>query len=363
MTCLALTSALLLVTYCNGVYSSQESDLIVLTTAARLRSEIGSQLNEAELCRCEPQNYTSLHEQLATDIEERVTNNVRALIDETVEDLLQSQLFHLVTPGYSSSLPASSCKEILQLAPHSPSGLYWIRGADKQMYCDMERRCKGVGGGWMRLASIDMTDPTSKCPHGLKTLTSPRRLCAKNIDGPGCSSAFIPVQGVEYSKVCGKIIGYQQGTPDSFHRFISGQTTIDSNYVDGISITRGHSPRKHIWTLAGAVHEDNARPYLTCPCTNTRIEGQTPAPSFVGHDYFCDTGSEGHFQFIFYGGDPLWDGAGCGEFNTCCSLNSPPWFLKNVYPPSSDDIEMRLCTDQSRGDEDINFETLEIYVQ
>ena len=65
------------------------------------------------------------------------------------------------------------------------------------MYCDMERSCKGVAGGWMRLASIDMTDTSSNCPSGLRTLTSPRRLCAKNIDGAGCSSVVFPVQGVK----------------------------------------------------------------------------------------------------------------------------------------------------------------------
>ena len=56
--------------------------MIVLTTASRLRSEFGSQLNEAKLCQCEPQNYCSLH--LETDTEEHVINNVRALINETV---------------------------------------------------------------------------------------------------------------------------------------------------------------------------------------------------------------------------------------------------------------------------------------
>ena len=61
--------------------------------------------------------------------------------------------------------------------------------------------------------------------------------------------------------------------------------------------------------------------------------------------------------------DSLWDGAGCGQFNTCCSWNSPPWFLKNISPPTSDDIEMRLCAYQARHDEDINFESLEICVQ
>ena len=46
-----------------------------------------------------------------------------------------------------------------------------------------------IAGGWMRVASIDMIVYT--CPSGLRTLT---RLCA---DSPGCSSAVLPVQGVQ----------------------------------------------------------------------------------------------------------------------------------------------------------------------
>ena len=81
---------------------------------------------------------------------------------------IRSQLVEVMTPGYASSHPATFCQEILELAPDSLSGLYWIRGTDNRaghchchsanhMYCDMERSCNSVGGGWMRVASIDMT--------------------------------------------------------------------------------------------------------------------------------------------------------------------------------------------------------------
>ena len=48
--------------------------------------------------------------------------------------------------------------------------------------------------------------------------------------------------------MCGKIIGYQQGSPDGFSPYIcGGQTTIDSSNVEGISLTHGTHPRKHIF--------------------------------------------------------------------------------------------------------------------
>ena len=34
---------------------------------------------------------------------------------------------------------------------------------------------KVLDGGWMRVASINMTDTSNTCPSGLRTLTSPRR--------------------------------------------------------------------------------------------------------------------------------------------------------------------------------------------
>ena len=217
----------------------QENDLIVLTTANQLRKEIRSQLNEAlaealpELCL---QTHSSGNDYIVAAIEElegHVEESVKIAVHSMISDVLTplfSNCTHTLTPGLSPEHPATSCKEILQVAPDSTSGLYWIRGRDgaaKHVYCDMERSCKGVAGDWMRVASLDMTDSSNTCPFGLRTLRGPRRLCAMNIDGAGCSSTTFSLQGVQYSQVCGKIIGYQQKTPDAFYPYIHvGQTTI-----------------------------------------------------------------------------------------------------------------------------------------
>ena len=135
----------------------------------------------------------------------------------------------------------------------------------------------------MKIASVNMTTGSSTCPPGLRTLQDPQPLCAINTDGPGCSSTVFPVQGIQYSRVCGKIIGYQQKSPDGFHPYTEGSLTIDSTYVDGISLTHG-SPRKHIWTFVSALHEHNSAWPDVCPCTNTRNIQHAPIPSFVGQD-------------------------------------------------------------------------------
>ena len=76
-------------------------------------------------------------------------------------------------------------------------------------------------------------------------------------------STTFPVHGIEYSHVCGRIIGYQVGTPDAFFFQSEG---IDSYYICGYSLTHG-PPRKHIWTFADAAGEEFPYGSRVCPCT------------------------------------------------------------------------------------------------
>ncbi len=137
--------------------------------------------------------------------------------------------------------------------------------------------------------------------------------------------------------------------------------------VDGVSITHGN-PREHIWTFSAAIDEVLGDSVMfSCPCIRNDSVDRASAkiPSFVRDDnYFCDTASREYRQLnVFYGADPLWDGAGCGPLSTCCSFNNPPWFYKPLSHPTSDDIEMRVCRDQVNRDEDIAIEMYDIYIQ
>ena len=145
-----------------------------------------------------------------------------------IQELLSTILSLHYNPGHSPSHPAHSCKEIYDRNTSSPSGYYWLVSSSEKftrVYCDMERTCGGVEGGWMKVTSLDMKEATNSCPSGLKTLTSPKRLCGMNTNGGGCSSAYLNVHGVNYSRVCGKIIGYQQKTPDGFWAILQQSCT------------------------------------------------------------------------------------------------------------------------------------------
>ena len=93
---------------------------------------------------------------------------------QEIQQLLSTILSLHYNPGSSPSHPALSCKEIYDRNTSSSSGYYWLQNRSENIiraYCDMERTCGGVQGGWMKVTSIDMTNSTHSCPSGLRTLT------------------------------------------------------------------------------------------------------------------------------------------------------------------------------------------------
>ena len=178
-------------------------------------------------------------------------------------------------------------------------------------------------------------------------------------------STEFDVHGVQYSHVCGRVIAYHNIVPLGFHYQSRG---IDADYVYGVSLIHGQNQREHIWTFAGASDEISSHTSFKCPCINTNINPPPPVPSFIGSDYFCDTALNVSYTTLpraFEAADPLWDGEGCGSTNTCCYDSqrevNPPWFVKTLSSPTSDNIEMRMCRPDSNGS--TPFEIVEFYVQ
>ena len=263
--------------------------------------------------------------------------------------------------GMSSYKPAQSCREIFQCNPSAPSGNYWLNSAEsgsREVYCAMDTYCD-ITGGWTRLAYINMNESTARCPTSLRKIDAPINLCGRKAGG--CSGVTFPTEGVRYSKVCGQARGYQYYSPDAFGH---GYTDINSYYVDGIAITYGTAPRNHIWTYAAGLSDDGnyAGGVLNCPCA--KIPGKDP-PTFVGQDYYCESGITGRWEDNnrIALDDPLWDGDGCGEGNSCCDQTGLPWFYRVLPQEVGDDIEVRVCCNEGQGNEDVYVDLLEIYVQ
>ena len=231
-----------------------------------------------------------------------------------------------------SSPLLSSCEAILSKWPNSPSGYYSlvdVNGHTRHVYCHMETLC-GKGGSWRRIASLNMTDPNEKCPTQFRTYSQDGvRACGRPATSSGsCVGITFSSRDIRYSQVCGRMIGYQDGFTDAAHRHQTG-VTINTPYTNGISLTHGN-PRKHIWTLMSG-GTDRAKRYNHCPCGSAETR---PAPSFVGSDYYCESGYRGSsfpLHGVFYTSDPLWDGTDCGSSETaCCQRTLIPWFYKFI---------------------------------
>ena len=275
-----------------------------------------------------------------------------------LRELHQEELLRREHLGENWKYPAYFCNEIAERKPNSSSGLYWLQNCASsppvQVYCDLEKEFLG-SKGWMRVANLDMTDPNQQCPPNFK-LYARDRLCGKSTDGNACDSVKYTTSGVRYSKVCGRVAGYQFGSPDGLR--VCPTCTIDEPYVDGVSITHGDSPRKHIWTFAA----DNIEIRNYCPCSSPTA---TQPPSFVGNDYYCESGLLRYpWDVVLYSDDVLWDGKRCDANEApCCDRPLLPWFCKELPEPTSDDLEVRICADSGLHDEDVPVEKIELYVQ
>ena len=224
-----------------------------------------------------------------------------------------------------------------------------------------EQELCGSRGGWTRLAYLDMSDDTQNCPPGfyLYNETDDVRACGR--PGSGCVSVQFPSNGISYSQICGRVVGYQYSHTDAVDD--GSHNDINSGYVEGVSITRG-SPRQHVWTLMAGYTERNAVSG-SCPCNNGSTVRDVP---FIGDNYFCESGNNASSILpILYTSDPLWDGEDCGSLEApCCTAPGLPWFHRDYDTNTTTDyIELRVCGDYPAGEggEDSPVSFYEIYVK
>ena len=268
--------------------------------------------------------------------------------------------------GMLQSSPGKSCADIyrINMASREVSGLYWINTTTglHQVNCDMELECGGHGGGWTRIAMFD-TSKGDPCPSGWWNTTTPgadSKVVCETANDRGCYATKFTTYNVTFNKICGKVKGYQQGATVAFQNGVS----INYYYVDGVSITVGN-PRRHVWTYASGLSEDHAD-YKdnNCPCA--AVPGPDP-PAFIGNHYYCESGNTGTYTSgAYYTSDPLWDGAGCHQYNNnCCTNPDAPWFFRQFTTPMQEYIEASIChyTHSAYETVDILVESIELYVQ
>lgn len=270
-----------------------------------------------------------------------------ATVDDVIQALQKRGVLLCANTGLGRTRPASSCKQIKDADNTCKSGYYWIGrnvdGPARFVFCQMDSFCGTEGGGWTRVAFVNTTDPLTSCPGQWRVVNGTRRVCARQSDEL-CSSAVFGVNDIQYSSVCGRVTGYLFGSPDLFFRYESYNKALDRSYLDGVSITQG-SPRQHLWSYAAAWRGSSS------DCDDVPF-------SFVGHNFTADFPPADSWELEANWDHHLWDPKDC-TIKDCCR----EWFQRDV-PLSSDDIEVRLCADQSSsGDEDVYVDLVEVYVR
>ncbi len=222
----------------------------------------------------------------------------------------------------------------------------------------MSRRCCNSTGGWMRVAHLNMADPTHHCPTGFRKIETPLRTCGR--PGRGCYATTYSVDGISYSRVCGKIKAYDTAVLARYFRFILLQPC--TNYWWRIrwwsqvnSWSKSSQTHYLFWTFANAVHRTPVqRPTLLTLGLYHLLLATTTSVILVAVT-ILQTSSTARTHYI-------WDGAGCGGTSTCCQFNNPPWFCKQLPQPTTDDIELRLCAvGLYTNDEDIAIRQVDIF--
>ncbi len=238
---------------------------------------------------------------------------------------------------------------------------------DKYSDCLDTCDCRSHPNTWTQVSHLDMTNSSQSCPSAWAVVeTFNVRACGRQLSRTGsCDSVFYSTHGTKYTQVSGRIKGYQYNSPNAFESFINGYTSLDSWYIDGISLTHGRpGSRIHVWSFVNAYYETTSFNEWKCPCMlSSSSTWPYTIPVFVGENYFCATGSRNTPGASVLVDNPLWDGVGCTGDNTCCQFNQPPWFCRTLPAPTTDDLEVRICADQDTSNENIYISNLELYVK
>ena len=266
-------------------------------------------------------------------------------LDETTG--LARDMTHSSSLTTNKTVCPTSCKEIYQSDAESKTGEYTlydaVTGEAYNTTCIMGtfKYCNKEAG----LTQIFTFENGNKCPKGF-VQTSSKDSCirARNKYG-GCVSIPVAGHGILYHKVCVTVYGYQVGSPDG----ITGTDRyhwVEGPYVDGVSITHGR-PRQHIWTFMASSSEKKP----TCPCaTGSTVK----VPDFIGNNYFCESGNpeETAIPGKIYKEDVIWDMEQCEGVEGPCCKSTHRYAYVELPDYTTDDLEIRICSDEDTAEED-----------
>ena len=305
---------------------------LLTSSAAALEGNFSEQLDDLS------NDTSSKLQNLNTYVSEAIAN-ASVISSETITTLTGSLI-----NGIQTLHTFESCTAVSMLSILLPPGMYNIRSGDSvaQQYCKFS--CNGISGGWKRIAYLNTNEIPVSCPDNFEVrdpISNPP-LCRRTSANKGCNSVAYPSNGTSYSQVCGTVRVHPEGTPDGFDTF-----NDRSIYVDGVYLTYGDSSnRNHIWTYTAAITVGSTT--RGCGQCNYMKPSNMPGNNFTCTISHC---SDGNSCFS----NTLWG----NEAQQCVGNES---FYRQLSESTTDNIEMRVCRDQGRDDEDILISYVELYV-
>lgn len=250
------------------------------------------------------------------------------------ENTLRQEIPRTIFDHYN----AKSCMEIKTINPNAGSGYELIFpqgffGPSIEVFCDQETD----GGGWTQIVSYN------KLKDGCLT--------GFYMDSENCIktsrevSVFVNNLGIEYQELRGNVVLKQFGSTDAF-RAMSASSDVDDLYMDGAAFfVDNEGDREHVYSYGIAVSMSSSRDNSPSACPEN---GGTSTPTFVGSDYFCDSGNDVYGYAFQQYNKPLFVG---NEFiKTLSSSNRSP-------------IEIRFLNDQYSTDENVMVESYYVLVR
>ena len=104
-----------------------------------------------------------------------------------------------------------------------------------------------------------MSDPSQQCPSAWREYNDDGvRACGRPENSQGSCAPVQYIIHQQYSRVCGRIIGYQFASPDAFRSRIN---------LDGINIAHG-ADNYHIWSYVAGINQNTSSQSMAkCPCS------------------------------------------------------------------------------------------------
>ncbi len=263
------------------------------------------------------------------------------------------------TTATDSNIPLSQIQQLETTTQRNISQLLDKLDIIQEQVINLQGQLFCGTGQWRRVAYLNTKDPTEQCPPTWREYNENGvRACGRPFSTQGSCATTNYSSRYEYSKVCGRVIGYQVASPDAFRRF--GDDGID---IDGVNITSGEE-RQHIWSFVAGITEGlPSRSGSNCPCSNASDQQSGPQ-MFIDNNFFCESGNPSNNDIMdnqFFSTDPLWDGQQCE--GTCCNgTDSPPWFKVQLPAPTNGEIQVSICGDEFTNNEDTPIGLLEIFV-